>query len=212
LKKFVPNAKYKVLPHPVYSKFGDPVNKAAAKRCLSINDEKVILFFGLIREYKGLDVLLEALSLLKGKLNLKLIVAGEFYSDEKKYRELISRYDLSNLIYLFNNFISEPEVKYYFSASDAVILPYKDATQSGIVQIAMNFRKPVIASNVGGLGEVVINGKTGYVVEKENPQQLADAVLKFYNENKEQEFVRNIEQEVDKYSWKRFVEGILEIV
>lgn len=212
LKKFVPGAKYKVLPHPVYSKFGEQVDKTEAKKYLNWNNDKIILFFGLIREYKGLDTLLEALSIIKTKIDLKLVIAGEFYSDEKKYKNLISKYDLSNLVYLYNKFIPEQEVKYYFSAADAVILPYKDATQSGIVQVAMNFRKPVIASYVGGLGEVVQDGKTGYVVPKENPEELAEAILKFYNENKEQEFVRNIEIEVEKYSWKKFVEGIFELV
>ena len=211
LLRFVADPNYKVLPHPVYSKFGDRVEKNAAKEYLKINDEKVILFFGLIRDYKGLDTLLEAMAILKNKLNVKLIIAGEFYSNEEKYKNLISKLDISNLVYLYNNFIPETEVKYFFSASDAVILPYRDATQSGIVQVAMNFKKPAIAANVGGLGEVIQDCKTGFVVPKEDPEQLASAILKFYSENKEQEFVSNIEYETGKYSWENFVKGIFEL-
>lgn len=211
LLKFKADPRYKVLPHPVYSKFGDRVEKKTAKEYLKINDEKVILFFGLIRDYKGLDVLLEAMAILKNRLNIKLIIAGEFYSNEEKYKDLISKLDISNLVYLYNNFIPEAEVKYFFSASDAVILPYRDATQSGIVQVAMNFKKPAIAADVGGLGEVIQDCKTGFVVPKEDPEQLASAILRFYNENKEQEFVSNIEYETGKYSWGNFVKGIFEL-
>jgi D-inositol-3-phosphate glycosyltransferase len=206
------SAKNKVLPHPVYSIFGDSVDKKTAKEYLKINEEKLILFFGFIREYKGLDILLEAIAVLKDKTNLKLIIAGEFYGDEEKYKSLIKKLGIGNSLLLFTDFIPANEVKYYFSASDAVVLPYRDATQSGIVQIAMNFRKPVIAANVGGLAEVVKNNKTGFIVEKEKPEVLAEAILKFYTENKEKEFVENIENEVEKYSWKSFTEGIMELV
>ncbi len=206
-----PRAVYKVLPHPVYSNFGDPVPKDEAKKKLNIPDEKLILFFGFIRDYKGLDVLLNAMPQLKERINVKLAIAGEFYSGKEKYLSLIDKLNLKDHVYLFTDFIPTSEVKYYFSASDAVVLPYKDATQSGIVQIAMNFKKPVIAANVGGIGEVVIDGKTGYLVEKENPRQLAEAIIKFYSEGKEVEFIMNIEKEAEKYSWEKFVEGLIEL-
>lgn len=204
-----PGAVNKILPHPVYSNFGSEVSKAEARSRLKLKDEKLILFFGFIRDYKGLDVLFESMALLKDKLNVKLIVAGEFYSNEEKYKGLIDRLKIAGSLYLFTDFIPTNEVKYYFCAADAVILPYKDATQSGIVQIAMNFKKPVIATNVGGLEEVVLNGKTGFIVQKEKPGDIASAVMKFYNENLEEEFQKNIEGEVDKYSWKKFAEGLL---
>ncbi|MGE5680196.1 MAG: glycosyltransferase [Bacillota bacterium] len=207
-----PDAVNKVLPHPVYSNFGLPVSKAEARDHLKLKDEKLILFFGFIRDYKGLDVLLESVALMKEKMNVKLIVAGEFYSNEDKYKNLIDKLNIRDSLFLFTDFIPTNEVKYYFCAADAVILPYKDATQSGIVQIAMNFKKPVIAANVGGLEEVVLNGKTGYIVEKERPELLAQAIMKFYNENKEEEFQKNIEGEVDKYSWRRFAQGILDFM
>ena len=208
----MPQAQNKFLSHPIYSVFGDSVEKSVAKKYLHINEEKTILFFGFIRDYKGLDNLFEAIALLNDKIDLKLIVAGEFYSNEDKYKKLIEKLGIQDSLFMFTDFIPTSEVKYYFSACDTVILPYKDATQSGIVQIAMNFRKPVVATDVGGLSEVIKDNKTGFIIEKENPQILADTILKFYLENKEKEFVENIENELEKYSWKRFVEGMMELV
>ncbi len=207
-----PEANNKVLPHPIYSNFGLPVEKTEAKNYLRLEDEKLILFFGFIRDYKGLDVLFNSISLLKNELKLKLIIAGEFYSNKEKYLKLIDELGIKENLLMFTDFIPTSEVKYYFSAADCVVLPYRDATQSGIVQIAMNFRKPVIATNVGGLGEVIENGKTGFIVEKENPQMLADAIKKFYMNNSEPEFVKNISMEAEKYSWKKFVDGIFEMI
>jgi glycosyltransferase involved in cell wall biosynthesis len=207
-----PGAKYKILPHPVYSNFGEPVEKEEARRKLNLTDNKLILFFGFIRDYKGLDVILKSMGELSDVEDIKLIVAGEFYSDRELYLNLIDGLKIRHKVYLFTDFIPTSDVKYYFSAADAVILPYKDATQSGIVQIAMNFRKPVIATNVGGLGEVISDNHTGFIVEKENPKALAQAIKKFYTEDKENEFVRNIEKEVDKYSWGKFVNGMKEMM
>ena len=207
-----PNAKNKFLPHPIYSVFGESIDKESAKKHLGLNEEKVILFFGFIRDYKGLDILFEAIAYLRDKINLKLIVAGEFYSNEEKYKKLIKELQIQERLLLFTDFIPTHEVKYYFSASDAVILPYRSATQSGIVQIAMNFKKPVIAANVGGLSEVVKDNKTGFIVEKENSRALGDAILEFYSKGREREFVGNIEDELDKYSWERFVKGAMELV
>ncbi len=189
-----------------------PLKNQLQKNILNIDEEKIILFFGFIRDYKGLDNLLEAMALINEKINLKLIIAGEFYSNEEKYKKLIENLGIQEKLYLFTDFIPTSEVKFYFSACDAVILPYKDATQSGIVQIAMNFNKPVIATNVGGLAEVVKNNKTGFIVEKENPRILAETIIKFYSEDKEKEFLVNIEKELEKYSWKRFVDGMMELV
>ena len=207
-----PDARIKVLPHPVYSNFGLPIDKEKARNYLKLKDEKLILFFGFIRDYKGLDVLFNSLKILKAETDLRLIVAGEFYSNREKYLKLAEELGIKENLLLFTDFIPTSEVKYYFSASDCVILPYRDATQSGIVQIAMNFRKPVIATNVGGLSEVIENGKTGFIVEKENPTALAGAIKKFYSENKEEEFVKNISVEVKKYSWKNFVDGIYQLI
>ena len=207
-----PNAVNKLLFHPVYSNFGNAIDKQEARKLLNIKEEKVILFFGFIREYKGLDTLLHAASLLKDKLNLAVVVAGEFYSDEEKYKKIIAQHGLENTVKLYNDFIPTNEVKYYFSSADVVVLPYKSATQSGIVQIANNFGKPIIATDVGGLGEVVKNDYNGYLVEKENPEVLADAIVKFYNEGKEEEFAENIRKELNNYSWAKFTEEMLQLV
>jgi len=207
-----PGSQYRFLPHPVYSNFGEAVNKNDARKHLNISDVKIILFFGFIRDYKGLDILLNALALLKNDLNVKLLIAGEYYSNEDKYLKIINDLGIKENILFFTEFIPTSEVKYYFSASDCVILPYRDATQSGIVQIATNFSKPVIAANVGGISEVIENGKTGYIVEKENPEALAAAIRKFYTESREREFVENIAVEVKKYSWENFVNGIYDLV
>lgn len=207
-----PKAKEKLLFHPVYSNFGESVTKEIARKKLNLKTEKVMLFFGFIRDYKGLDVLLKAVALIKNKIDFTLVVAGEFYSNEEKYIALIKNLELENIVKMFSDFIPTNEVKYYFSACDVVVLPYKTATQSGIVQIANNFDKPMISTNVGGLPEVIEDGKTGYLVEKENPEQLAELILRYYNENKEVEFVDNIKNEADKYSWEEFVKGMMELV
>jgi len=207
-----PKAKQKLLFHPVYSNFGESVSKQIARDKLNLKSDKIMLFFGFIRDYKGLDILFEAIALIKDKIDFTLVVAGEFYSNEEKYISLIQKLEIENRVKLFSDFIPTNEVKYYFSACDVVVLPYKSATQSGIVQIANNFDKPMISTNVGGLSEVIENGKTGYLVEKENPKQLTDAILKYFNENKEAEFVNNIKNEAAKYSWSEFVNGMMELV
>ena len=213
LLELKPEAKNKILPHPIYSNFGELVDKKEARKFLDLPiNEKLILFFGFIRDYKGLDVLLETMKILKAEYNIKLIVAGEYYSNEEKYKKIINELKLQHLLYLFTDFIPTSEVKYYFSACDAVILPYRNATQSGIVQIAMNFRKPVIATNVGGLAEVISDDSTGFIVEKENPQKLASAIENFYIQNKENQFVSNIIKEINKYSWSKFAEGMFDLI
>jgi len=210
LLSLYPKAKHKLLPHPIYSNFGETVLKSEAKSFLNIKTEKVILFFGFIRDYKGLDTLLLAMSELKDE-NIKLLVAGEFYTYKEKYFNIIKEHKLEKNIILKTDFIPTNEVKYYFSASDVVILPYKSATQSGIVQIAVNFKKPVIATNVGGLAEVIVNEESGYIIEKENPKALAQAIDRFYTEEKEIPFANNIIKIADKYSWKNFADGIIKL-
>ncbi len=209
---FVKNPIYKLLPLPVFSLFGEKVDKKEAKKNLKLIDKKILLFFGFIRDYKGLDVLIEAFALVRKEMNVKLIVAGEFYEPEEKYFKLIASHNLEEDIILKKDFIPTAEVKYYFSASDAVVLPYKSATQSGIVQVAVNFCVPVIAANVGGISEVIEDGKTGYVVEKENPEKLAQAIIRFYNEDKEKEFSLNMNSLKEKYSWQNFVKGMFELI
>ncbi len=209
LTKIIPNAKVKQLYHPVYSLFGSPIQKEAARTKLGIKAKRVILFFGFIREYKGLDTLLEALSRIDDP-DLTAIIAGEFYTDKKKYFDLIDNFNLKNKLLMYNEFIPTNEVKYFFSASDVVILPYKNATQSGIIQIAHNFNKPVIATNVGGLSEIIEEGKTGFVVEKNNPPKLAEAIRKFYEYYDEKIYIENVKRKAEMFSWETFTNLLIE--
>jgi glycosyltransferase involved in cell wall biosynthesis len=212
LKMIRIDARFKTLFHPVYSIFGDRVEKETAREYLKVKGEKIILFFGFIREYKGLDNLLRAFAILKERTNIKLIVAGEYYSNEEHYTKLIDELNIRDDMFLFNSFIATTDVKYFFSAADVVILPYNHATQSGIVQIANNFLKPVIATDVGAMAEAVLNNKTGFLIPPKNPEILAETIEKFYNENKEEEFVNNIRRESERFSWENFVNGILGVL
>ena len=208
LKKYFPDACYSKVPHPVYENFGLPAPKEAARTSLKIDVKKVILYFGYIRAYKGLMILIEAMKHLEDVL---LLAVGEFYDDETKYRQKVKDLNLESQIRFVADYIPNTEVGVYFSAADVVVLPYLSATQSGITQIAYNFNKPVIATNVGGLAEVIIDGLTGYIVEPNNPMAIAYAIKKFYDERKEEEFSHNVEREKVKYSWESFVRNIEEL-
>jgi len=205
---FFPQAKYKHLPHPIYDIFGHGFSKQEAKSILNISADKVILFFGYVRAYKGLHILIEAMPNILQRIKVKLLVVGEFYDDEEKYRFKIRGLGLQEDVVVFSDYVPNEKVGLYFSAADVVVLPYISATQSGIVQIAYNFDKPVIATNVGGLAEVVLDNRTGFIVPPENPMAVAEAVVRFYEEKKEEEFVENVKIEKQKYSWEKFVEGI----
>ena len=212
LLNIVPNANYSFSPHPLYEYFGKPLEKKNARENLRIKEEKVILFFGYIRPYKGLSVLIDAMKILKdyesqmGKVNL--LAVGEAYEDISTYKDKIQKYGLSSNIQIISDYIPNHLVATYFSAADVVVLPYLSATQSGIVQIAYNFDKPVIATDVGGLSEVVLNGFTGFIVSPGKPGELAEAIRKFYYEEKEIFFSENVKKEKNKYTWDHFVNAI----
>ncbi len=206
------NVNYSLLFHPVYNTYGELVKKEEARKEIDVTAKNVLLFFGLIRDYKGLDVLIRAAALLKVKLEFTLIVAGEFYSKKEKYISLAQNLKISDRIIFHDKYIPDEEVRYYFSASDVVVLPYKSATQSGIAGIAQNFNKPVIASDAGGLAEEIEGGVNGLLFEKGNHIELAEAIEKFYKEELEEPFTKNIRDESEKYSWKRFVAGMMELI
>ncbi len=195
--------------HPLYDNFGEPLAREEALKKLNLDPGfRYILFFGFIRDYKGLDLLLNAFAGLGIKeMRLKLLVAGEFYTDPRPYANLVRDLNLSENVILSNDFIPDSEVVNYFCASDIVVQPYKSATQSGVTQIAYHFNKPMIITDVGGLAEIVPDGKVGYVV-KPDPPEIADAILRFYKENKEKEFSANAAVEKQKYSWKKMIEAI----
>ncbi|MFA4851893.1 MAG: glycosyltransferase [Bacteroidales bacterium] len=195
--------------HPLYDNFGAIIPKEVAIQKLGLDSSlNYILFFGFIRDYKGLDLLLEAFSICINKDNsLRLIVAGEFYSDPKPYFEIIKKNNLEEYVLMHNDFIPDEKVADYFCASDIVVQPYKDATQSGVTQIAYHFNKPMIVTDVGGLAEIVTDGKVGYVVKPEITE-IADAILKFYKNNKEEEFSANAALEKQRYGWEKMTEAI----
>jgi glycosyltransferase involved in cell wall biosynthesis len=196
-------------PHPLYDNFGDPVSKNEALRRLELDPGyKYILFFGFIRDYKGLDLLLEAFADERlRKLKVKLLVAGEFYCDPKPYMEMIERLNLQDQVIMSNDFIPDSKVLNYFCAADLVVQPYKSATQSGVTQIAYHFNKPMIITNVGGLAEFVPHEKAGYVVQPD-PLEIGAAIVRFYIENREGEFSANTVVEKQKYSWSNMVQTI----
>ncbi|CAN5525290.1 glycosyltransferase family 4 protein [soil metagenome] len=212
LISFLPSAKPLLIPHPVYDHYGDAVPKDVACKELNIDPEqKYILFFGFIRNYKGLDILLKAMAVPAMKSSgIKLIIAGEFYEDEQPYLTLIQDLGIKDQLILATSFIPDQRVKYYFSAASLVVQPYKSATQSGISQMAYHFLKPMVVTNVGGLPEIVPHMKTGYVVEI-SPIAVADAILDFFENNRENDFIEHLKIESKKYTWNRIVMGIDEL-
>ena len=196
-------------PHPLYDNFGEAIPKNEAKKRLGLEEStRYILFFGFIREYKGLDLLIQSFADKRfRKLNVKLLVAGEFYIDEKPYIESIEKLGLTDSIVLHTNFIANDAIVNYFCASDIVAQPYKEATQSGVTQIAYHFDKPMITTNVGGLSEMVPDGKVGYVVEPDS-KQIADALFKYFSEDMESQFVENVKEEKKRFSWDILLKSI----
>lgn len=197
-------------PHPIYDHYGELIDKEEARRQLGLKIEgKYVLFFGFIRDYKGLDILIDAFGDLRLQDNeVRLLIAGEFYGDPKPYLDRISALDISDIVVLHNDYIPDNKVNLYFRACDIVAQPYKTATQSGVTQVAFHFEKPMLVTNVGGLPEIVPDGKIGYVVEP-HAQNIADALYKFYDEDKEMEFTQGVREEKKKYSWDRMTAAVL---
>lgn len=194
-------------PHPIYDNFGEPVSREEACRHLGLNPEdRILLSFGLIRDYKGLDWLLEAFAALKKRDGVKLVVAGEFYADGEKYHKLARDLGIDDEVVWRTEFVPDSEVKYYFCAADLVVQPYKTATQSGVTQIAYHFEKPMLVTRVGGLPEIVPDGKVGYAVEP-SPAAITAALEKFLKDSPD--FSESIKEEKQKYSWEKMAEAII---
>jgi glycosyltransferase involved in cell wall biosynthesis len=199
------------VPHPVYENFGTAVPALEARAALGIRANRVVLYFGYVRAYKGLLVLLEAMSILgrdASTADIELLAVGEYYDDQEKYRRRAAELGLDKTVRFVSEYVPNEKVGAYFSASDAVVLPYLSATQSGIAQIAYNFNKPVIVTDVGGLAEVARDGVTGYVVPPNDAAALADAIRRFYAEDRSAAFSANVAEEKKKYSWDHLVENI----
>ena len=214
LLKFTSSTKKIFIPHPIYDTFGNKIDKNIALQNLNLNSkDKHLLFFGFVRKYKGLDLmLLEAMADVRVKeLGVKLIVAGEFYDDINEYLNLIDELGIKNNIILKSDFIAEVDVKNYFCASDMITQTYRTATQSGVTQIAYHFERPMLVTNVGGLAEIVPDNKVGYVTSK-NPSDIAGAIVDFYNNNKEQEFTKNTISEKKRFTWESLIDGIESLI
>lgn len=213
LRLFEPQKPAKLVTHPLYDNFGDILSKLEARAYLELPaNDRIVLFFGFIRRYKGLDLLLEAMSLLKndpGSADIRLLVAGEFYEDAKPYQEQIERLGISDQLILRTDFIPDSEVKYYLCAADAVIQPYRNATQSGVTPLAYHFEKPMVVTNVGGLPSLVPHEKAGLVTTP-GPAAIAEGIRQFYRLG-ENYFIPHLRTEKQKYSWANMVRTITQL-
>ena len=200
-------------PHPLYDHYGATLSRKEALDLIGLREsQRYVLFFGFIREYKGLDLLLDAIADERmERLGIKLIVAGEFYGDPKPYQEQIRHHDISDRVVMHTEFIPDHEVNRYFCAADLVVQPYKNATQSGVSQIAYHFEKPMVVTNVGGLPEIVPDGKAGFVVEPDS-QQIADAIVRYFTEDCQQSLTEGVREEKKKYAWDKMTDAIASLI
>jgi len=212
LNTFRKNLPVRYSPHPLFENYGTPLGRGEALERLGLGNEfQYILFFGLVRAYKGLDILLEAFSDNRFRsMNLKLIIAGEFYEDDTPYREMIKKYQIGDEIIIFDRFIRDDEVSVLFSAASIVVQPYKSASQSGVTQVAYQFDKPMIVTDVGGLREMVPDGLCGYVVPPD-PQAVANAIFDYFEQKRESVFAEGVRKEKVRFSWNSMTSSILEV-
>ncbi|MEO6541961.1 MAG: glycosyltransferase [Ferruginibacter sp.] len=221
LRLFTKNKKALLVTHPLYDNFGDKISKEAAREKLKIkNEELIILFFGFIRKYKGVDILLDAMKEIQNlaagqedakakSQNIKLLIAGEFYGDRKIYDEQIERLGIQADLILHTDFIPDIEVKNYFCAADVVIQPYRHATQSGVTPLAYHYEVPMIVTNVGGLPAMVPHNKVGLVAEP-TAGSLAEKILEYFDKG-ENYFLPHLLEEKQKFSWAKFLASIVEL-
>lgn len=210
LLQLKPDAKYIINTHPLYDHYGEIMPCTEARKELDIPlDKKVILFFGFIRDYKGLDILIESMKNLPD--DYLLVIAGEVYGDFKKYQDIIDSNNLQNEIKLFVRYIAEKEIASFFSAADVCVLPYRSATQSGIVGIAYHFDLPVIVTDTGGLSEMVDDNKTGLIIEKADPNLISTSVKKYFENNCKEKLQPNIREYKEKHSWGKLAEEIISL-
>lgn len=212
IRRFTPSKPVQYIPHPIYDNYGPLARRSEALQKLGLpHDQRYMLFFGFIRAYKGLDLLLRAMAKEKvSKLNVKLIVAGEFYEEEERYRSIVEEEGLQEQVIFQSAYIPNDEVRYYFGAADLVVQPYKTATQSGISQLAFHFQKPMVVTRVGGLPEIVEHGKEGYVVNVE-ADAIAEAIADFYENGRQAAMEEAVKAGQARYSWDNLVQGIREL-
>ncbi len=204
-----PNAKSILLPHPLYDHFGAKIDKIEACKKLNIpTDKKTLLFFGFIRDYKGLDLLIDAMSKLGDDYHL--VIAGEVYGDYSKYEKQIDKLDIRSKVSNFVRYISDEEVPLFFSSADVCVLPYKSATQSGIVGISYHFDLPIISTDVGGLREMIGDFGTGIMVKEPNSELIANSIKDYFSEGKIEEYKNNILNYKSVANWKNLAKEIID--
>ena len=203
-----PSARVRRGSHPTYDEFAteEVPSKGEARAMVGVENKPTLLFFGLVRAYKGLRFLIEALPIIREQIDCQLVVAGEFYDDPQPYLDLIAKLGVTGHVRVVNEYIPNESVANYFHAADVAVLPYVSATQSGIVQIAFGVHRPVITTNVGGLPEAVEHGVTGLVVPPEDRSAIASAVIDYYQRDLEEQFQRNIQSQKDRFDWDQEVE------
>ncbi|HKK41062.1 MAG TPA: glycosyltransferase [Bacteroidales bacterium] len=212
LKQFRDNIPVRLSPHPLFDGYGESLPREDAVAYLRMDpDDSFLLFFGFIRAYKGLDLLIEGFAdkRLRDK-RLKLIVAGEFYEDDTQYRELVKTNNLEGEVIFFDRFIRDDEVPIFFSLADLVVQPYRSATQSGVTQIAFHYGKPMLVTDVGGLSEIVKDGECGYVVHPE-PESIASAILDYFDNNRKPVFEQSVRNEKVKFAWDKMTGAIIDV-
>lgn len=199
-------------PHPIYDHYGERMTKAEAAEALALPaDKDYMLFFGLVRAYKGLDLLLEAFGKIKDELpKLQLIIAGEFYEDEEKYRSQIAQLGLTDRVIVRNEFIPDGDLRKYFGVADLVVQPYKTATQSGVTQVAFHFEKPMLVTNVGGLGEIVHDHKMGYACAPAT-EAIAEDLKDYFLLKRQADYTAYLQKEKTKYAWSNMTAAFLKI-
>ena len=200
-------------PHPIYDHYGERMSTNEACKALNLPaDKNYMLFFGLVRAYKGLDLLLGAFGCVKDQLpNLQLIIAGEFYEDEDKYRAQIAQLGLADRVIIRNEFIPDGDLRKYFGAADLIVQPYKTATQSGVTQVAFHFEKPMLVTNVGGLGEIVHDHQMGYACEP-TAEAIANDVSDYFTNNRQEAYTSYLQKEKTKYTWSKMTEAFIKIL
>ncbi|MFM1929532.1 MAG: hypothetical protein RL387_860 [Bacteroidota bacterium] len=198
-------------PHPIFDHLGNPISKDIARKNIGIDvSTKLILFFGFIRKYKGLDLLLRAMSNSAVKTNnIELLIVGEFYEDASPYFDLIKELNLEDRVHIKEGFVADDQVKDYFCSADFIIQPYRNATQSGVTPLAYHFEKPMLVTNVGGLADTVPNNQVGIVVSP-NPEAIADGIIALYDKG-ESFYIPQIKMEKQKYTWEQMADNFLNL-
>ena len=222
LRSFTSTKPAQLVPHPLYDNFGEKISKQAAREKLGIDpNKKILLFFGFIRKYKGLDMLLEAMKLVKEKTkqlpadasldatHCQLMVAGEFYDERKIYEQQIDELGIRDQLILHTDFINDSDVKYYLSAADVLVQPYRNATQSGVTPLAYHFEIPMIVTNVGGLPSLVPHDRVGLVAEP-NAKSLSEQIILYFQKGPSY-FIPHLLEEKKKFSWAKLTESIVQL-